>query len=363
MEGVRRVDRLADIKVVGVGGAGGNAVVRMAEVGLKGVEFVVVNTDAQALGVIETEKQLQIGEAITSGLGSGGDPQVGQESAEENRKEVEEILDRPDMVFITAGLGGGTGTGAAPVIAQVAKEIGALTVAVVSKPFTFEGPRRNEVAIGGAEALTGAVDALITIPNDKLLSIVEKRTTIIDAFNVADDVLRQAVQGISDLITSSGHINVDFADVKAVLRDAGTALMGIGLGSGENRAAEAAQGAISSPLLESSIEGARNVLFNITGSSNMLLSEIDEAAQIITQAIDSREANIIWGLVFDDEMAEQVRITVVATGFGEPTRAEPRVPRFQPGQSEQEVGTVPESPTAEDIDDINVPTFLREKKK
>ncbi len=305
----------AKIKVIGVGGGGGNAVNRMIEAQLKGIEFISANTDLQALRRSKAPTKLQLGTTLTRGLGAGGDPEVGRKSALEDTERILELLDGADMVFITAGLGGGSGTGAAPIIASLAAEIGALTVAVVTKPFTFEGRRRLQLAERGTEELRGAVDTLITIPNERLLSFVDRGTPLAEAFLIADDVLRQAVQGISDLITVPGEINVDFADVKTIMTGMGMALMGTGIARGENRALEAAQRAISSPLLEeTSIDGAKGVLLNISGGRDLTLHEVAEAARVIAEAVDE-EANIISGMVIDDDLADEMKVTVIATGF------------------------------------------------
>ena len=305
---------VARIKVIGVGGGGCNAVNRMITSGLSGIEFWSVNTDAQALRNVDANNGLQIGQKLTRGLGAGGNPAIGQKAAEESRDELAGALDGADLVFITAGMGGGTGTGAAPIAAEVAKEAGALTVGVVTRPFTFEGRRRMAQAEEGIVALQGRVDTLIVIPNDKLLAVISEQTPVQEAFRTADDVLRQGVQGISDIITIPGLVNVDFADVRAVMADAGTALMGIGIGSGKSRAREAAISAISSPLLEASIEGASGAVFNVTGGSDLTLHEVNAAAEIIYEAVDPN-ANIIFGAVIDDRLQGEVRITVIATGF------------------------------------------------
>src|SRR6266699_3720664 len=306
---------LAVIKVVGVGGGGTNAVNRMVDVGLRGVEFIAANTDAQALAMCDADIKLNIGHELTKGLGAGANPQVGLAAASESRDDIKEALKGADMVFVTAGEGGGTGTGAAPVIAEIAKnEIGALTVGVVTRPFDFEGAQRSRQASDGIERLREVVDTLIVIPNEKLLSIVERRTSILDAFREADNVLRQGVQGITDLITIPGLINLDFADVRTIMHDAGSALMGIGAANGENRAAEAAKGAISSPLLEESVEGATGILLNITGPRDLGLFEVNEAAEIIHSAADAN-ANIIFGAVIDEAMQDEIRVTLIATGF------------------------------------------------
>ena len=306
---------LAVIKVVGVGGGGTNAVNRMVDAGLRGVEFIACNTDAQALAMCDADIKLNIGHDLTKGLGAGANPEVGQGAAAESRDEIKEALKGADMVFVTAGEGGGTGTGAAPVIAEIAKnEIGALTVGCVTRPFAFEGTTRARQAQDGITKLRENVDTLIVIPNEKLLAIVERRTTILDAFREADNVLRQGVQGITDLITIPGLINLDFADVRTIMHDAGTALMGIGNAGGENRAAEAAKAAISSPLLEESVEGATGILLNITGGHDLGLFEVNEAAEIVQSAAD-QNSNIIFGAVIDDSMGDEVRVTVIATGF------------------------------------------------
>jgi cell division protein FtsZ len=307
-------DGFAVIKVVGVGGGGGNTVQRMIHSKMRGVEFVTINTDAQALSNNDAALKIQIGKETTRGLGSGADPEVGRRSAEENKEEIYETLKGADMVFVTCGMGGGTGTGASPFVAEIAKELGALTVGVVTKPFAFEGQRRKKVAELGIQDLKEKVDTLITIPNDRLLQVIDKKTSLFDAFGVVDDVLRQGVQGISDLITLPGIINLDFADVKAVMQDAGSALMGIGRASGDNRAIEAARSAIESPLLELTIDGAKGILFSIAGGTDLGMFEIDEAAKAITEAADP-DANIIFGTIIDETMQGEVKITVVATGF------------------------------------------------
>ncbi len=312
---------LAVIKVVGVGGGGTNAVNRMIDAGLSGVEFIAANTDAQALQMTDADIKLNVGHNLTKGLGAGANPAIGQGAAQESRDDIKEALKGADMVFVTAGEGGGTGTGAAPVIAEIAKhEIGALTVGVVTRPFDFEGSQRSRQAGDGVDRLREQVDTLITIPNEKLLSIVERRTSILDAFRMADDVLRQGVQGITDLITIPGLINLDFADVRTIMQDAGSALMGIGTASGESRAAEAAKMAISSPLLEESVEGATGILLNITGPRDLGLFEVNEAAEIIHSAADAN-ANIIFGSVIDDGMQDEIRVTLIATGFDMGSRA------------------------------------------
>lgn len=313
------VETFARIKVVGVGGSGNNVIARMKEVGLRGVELIAINTDAQALHQSGAEEKLHIGKNLTKGLGAGMNPEIGRQAAEENRDEIQDILKDADMIFVTCGLGGGTGTGAAPVVAEVAKESGALTVAVVTKPFSFEGMQRAMIAEEGMEQLKDRVDALVVIPNDRLLQIIDKKTSLLSAFRIVDDVLRQGVQGISDLITVPGVVNVDFADVKAIMQDAGSALMGIGKASGDNRATEAARQAINSPLLEVSIEGAKGVLFNVSGSDDLSMLEINEAANIITESIDPN-AKVIFGAVSmnDSDLKKgEIKITVIATGFEE----------------------------------------------
>jgi cell division protein FtsZ len=306
---------LAVIKVVGVGGGGTNAVNRMVDAGLTGVEFIAVNTDAQALLMADADIKIQIGVQSTRGLGAGADPSVGFAAAQESRDELKEALKGADMVFVTAGEGGGTGTGGAPIVAELGSEIGALTVGVVTRPFGFEGRKRADQAERGIDDLRERVDTLIVIENDRLLQVVEKRTSIVEAFGMADDILRQGVQGITDLITVPGLVNLDFADVRTIMRDAGSALMGIGAASGENRAAEAARSAVSSPLLEASIEGATGILLNVTGPADIGLFEVNEAAEVVTSAAD-QNANVIFGAVIDDTHADEVRVTVIATGFG-----------------------------------------------
>jgi cell division protein FtsZ len=320
---------VARIKVIGVGGGGCNAVNRMIASEVSGIEFWSINTDAQALTNASAYNCLQVGQKLTRGLGAGGNPAIGQKAAEESRDEIASAIENADLVFITAGMGGGTGTGAAPIVAEVAKEVGALTVGVVTRPFTFEGRRRTGQADEGIAALQSRVDTLIVIPNDKLLSVISEQTPVQEAFRVADDILRQGVQGISDIITIPGLVNVDFADVRAVMADAGSALMGIGVGSGKSRAREAAMTAISSPLLESSIDGARGVVFNITGGSDLTLHEVNAAAEIIYEAVDPN-ANIIFGAVIDDRLQGEVRITVIATGFASEAQGTTPVARVAP---------------------------------
>ena len=312
------LDQFAKIKVIGVGGGGSNAINRMIAAGLKGVEFIAVNTDAQALLHSMAPKRMQIGEKLTRGLGAGARPEIGEKAAQESRDEILEALNGADMVFITAGMGGGTGTGAAPIVAECAREVGALAVGVVTKPFGFEGRNRSKKAESGIANLKEHVDTIITIPNDRLLQVVDKKTPITEAFRIADDVLRQGVQGISDLIAIPGLINLDFADVKAVMNNAGSALMGIGESSGENAAVDAARAAVNSPLLETSIQGARGVLLNITGGSDLSLFQVNEASAIISEAAHE-DANIIFGAAIDENMQDNVRITVIATGFDDGT--------------------------------------------
>jgi len=308
------VETFAKIKVVGVGGGGNSAVNRMVDAGIRGVEFIVINTDVQALHYNKSSKKLHIGKTITRGLGAGMNPELGRQAAEETQNEIRDALKDADMVFVTCGLGGGTGTGASPIVAEIARDLGALTVAVVTKPFSFEGAQRKNIAERGLAELSDKVDTIITIPNDKLLQMTDKKTSLLDAFTFVDDILRQGVQGISELITIPGLINVDFADVKAIMANSGSALMGIGQASGENKAIEAAKMAINSPMLELSIEGARGILFSITGGPNLSMNEVNEAAKIITASADE-DAKIIFGTVIDAKMKDEVKITVVATGF------------------------------------------------
>lgn len=336
----------AQIKVIGVGGGGNNAVNRMIDAGLQGVDFIVVNTDAQALEMAQAATKLQIGNKLTKGLGSGGNPEIGQQAAEESKQEIEGVLKGADMIFITAGMGGGTGTGGAPVIAEIAKGLGALTVGVVTRPFIFEGRKRMSQAEKGLVALKEKVDTLIVIPNDKLLQVVDKKTPLVEAFRIADDVLRQGVQGISDLIAIPGLINLDFADVRTIMKETGTALMGVGVSSGQNSALEAAKAAIFSPLLETSIEGARGVLINITGGSNLSLFEIHEAAETISEAADP-EANIIFGAVIDETFKDESRVTVIATGFDKKPAGRKEESVLRPGVNES---------------DIDIPAFLRRRR-
>lgn len=346
------LNQFAEIKVIGVGGGGNNAVNRMITAGLQGVDFVTVNTDSQALQLSRASQKVQIGIKLTKGLGAGANPEIGAKAAEESREELAKVLKGADMVFVTAGMGGGTGTGAAPIVAEVAKEMGALTVGVVTRPFTFEGRKRAMQAEKGIAELKSKVDTLITIPNDRLLQVVDKHTTIHEAFRIADDVLRQGVQGISDLIAVPGLINLDFADVKTIMSNTGSALMGIGQANGENRAADAARKAISSPLLETSIEGARGVLLNITGGTNLTLFEVNEAAGIIAEAADP-EANIIFGAVIDENLKEEIRVTVIATGFDQHWAG------FGAGPGKVQENIIK---TVTKEGDVDIPEFLRRRR-
>ena len=354
------MDGAATIKVIGVGGAGNNAINRMIEAGIRGVEFISVNTDRQALQLSKASAKIQIGEKITRGLGAGANPDIGAQSAEESKGEIAEVLRGADMVFVTAGMGGGTGTGAAPIVAQTAKEMGILTIGVVTKPFTFEGKKRLSQAERGIESLKGKVDTLVVIPNDKLLQIIDRKTSIIEAFKMADDVLRQGVQGISDLIAVPGLINLDFADVRTIMLDTGMAHMGIGLASGENRAEDAAKQAIESPLLETSIEGARGVIINITGSSNLGLHEVNTAAELIQRSVDS-EANIIFGSVVDENMGDSISITVIATGFDkEPNITSLGVQSIVDRAWDKKINQTPA--VTENPDNLDIPAFLRKNR-
>lgn len=369
------LDQLATIKVIGVGGGGNNAVNRMIEHGVQGVEFIAVNTDAQALNLSKAEVKMQIGAKLTRGLGAGANPEVGKKAAEESKEQIEEALRGADMVFVTAGMGGGTGTGAAPVIAQIARDLGALTVGVVTRPFTFEGKKRQTQASMGIAGMKEAVDTLIVIPNDRLLEIVDKSTPMLEAFREADNVLRQGVQGISDLIAVPGLINLDFADVKTIMSNKGSALMGIGVASGENRAAEAAKKAISSPLLETSIDGAQGVLMNITGGTNLSLYEVQEAADIVASASD-QEVNMIFGSVINENLKDEILVTVIATGFNEETLQQRPAARQSFGQPKPSMGTVkrevkreepvqePQRPSSVSQEDtLDIPTFLRNRNR
>ncbi|MDM5326415.1 cell division protein FtsZ [Neobacillus sp. CF12] len=373
------IDQVARIKVIGVGGGGNNAVNRMIEDGVQGVEFIAVNTDAQALKLSKAEIKMQIGATLTRGLGAGANPEVGRNAVEESRKQIQEVLKGADMVFVTAGMGGGTGTGAAPAIAQISRELGALTIGVVTRPFGFEGRKRSTNAAAGIDLMREAVDTLIIVPNDRLLQIVDKKTPMIQAFREADNVLRQGVQGISDLIAVPGLINLDFADVKTIMSNQGTALMGIGLAKGKDRAVEAAKKAISSPLLETSIDGAQGVLMNITGGSNLSLYEVQEAADIVSSAAD-KELNMIFGSIINEDFKDEIMITVIATGFSEtelssrkntaaPTREINSRPQSQGiGRREQSVQEeAPQSferPRPQQTEDtLDIPTFLRNRNR
>ncbi len=347
----------AQIKVLGVGGGGSNAVNRMIEEGIHGVEFIAVNTDAQALMLSQAPQRLRIGDKLTKGLGSGGNPEIGEKAAQESSEAVQQMLKGSDMVFVTAGMGGGTGTGAAPVIAKLAKETGALTIGVVSKPFTFEGNRRRKVAEEGIQRLREGVDTLIVIPNDRLLQVVDKKVSIQQAFRVADDVLRQGIQGISELITIPGLINLDFNDVRAVMAEGGSALMAIGRASGDQRAHQAAEQAIHSALLDVSIEGAQGILFNVTGGTDLSLYEVNEAAETIRRTADP-DANIIFGAVIDPEMKDEIRITVIATGFDLAKEQRPPRPAEQPQKT-----TIDFPARTFNRDDLEIPAFLRKARQ
>lgn len=398
-EGKANVSGTAVIKVIGVGGGGSNAVQRMIESGIKGVEFIAMNTDVQVLDLSSAQKKVQLGLNLTRGLGAGGNPEIGKAAAEESKTDIRKVLEGADMVFVTAGMGGGTGTGAAPVIAELAREIGALTVAVVTRPFGFEGPKRRRMAEQGVTSLMGRVDTIITIPNDKLLSVVERKTTFVDAFRVADDVLRQGVQGISDIITIPGQINVDFADVRAVMSNAGPALMGIGYGVGDQRALQAAQSATNSPLLEQTIHGAKGLLVNITSSEDLTLTEASEAMEYIQSLCDVDEANIFFGTVVDPEMDGTVRVSVLATGFNpysregkraveavqaneatqvapvQPVNPIPAAPTVIPQITSQDMvqqarerlanrgPATPDTSTVFDESDLDIPAFIREHRR
>lgn len=346
--------QFALIKVVGVGGGGSNAVNRMIEAGLKGVEFIAVNTDKQALLLSNAAQKIQIGEKLTKGLGAGANPEIGQKAAEESREIIHNSIKGADMVFITAGMGGGTGTGAAPIVAEIAKELGILTVGVVTKPFTFEGRKRIMQAEEGIKELKGKVDTLVIIPNDRLLQVIEKKTSIVEAFTIADDVLRQGVQGISDLIAVPGLVNLDFADVRTIMINTGMAHMGIGCSNGENRATEAAKQAIHSPLLETSIEGAKGVLLNITGGPNLGLFEVNEAAELVAQSADP-DANIIFGAVIDENLKDEIRITVIATGFSNDKPHKPVKMNDDKKTKSNMLGDY------EGVD-LEIPTFLRKNR-
>ena len=381
------IETFAKIKVVGVGGSGGAAVNRMVQSKIRGVDFVAINTDVQALHNCQAKERLHIGKTTTRGLGAGMDPNVGRKAAEESQNEIRDLLRGSDMVFITCGLGGGTGSGASPLVASLAKEVGALTVAVVTKPFSFEGAQRMAIATNAWNELSDRVDAIITIPNDRLLQIIDKKTSLLDAFAICDEVLRQGVQGIAEIITMPGLINVDFADVKAIMQSAGSALMGVGIGTGDNRAANAAKSAITSPLLELSIDGAKGILFTVIGSADLGMHEINEAAKIITQSADPN-AKIIFGAVINESLKDEVRITVVATGFSDRAKKpQEKVVNsqtvYRPSsfikkeniQREREVAeeeeyvppkkeaSQPEAPKTSEEEELEIPAFIRKKIK
>ena len=357
------MDGTATIKVIGVGGAGNNAINRMIESGIKNVEFIAVNTDRQALQLSKAGQKIQIGEKLTRGLGAGANPDIGMQAAEESKAEIAEMLRGADMVFVTAGMGGGTGTGAAPIVAAAAKELGILTIGVVTKPFTFEGKKRLTQAERGIANLKDRVDTLVVIPNDKLLQIIDRRTSIVEAFKMADDILRQGVQGISDLISIPGLINLDFADVKTVMLNTGMAHMGIGRASGENRAEDAAKQAIQSPLLETTIEGARGVIINITGGNDLGLQEANTAAELVQRSVDP-EANIIFGVVTDESLGDEIVITVIATGFekDEPAISSIGVENLVKNTWNNKINSIPTPVDNKDSQsDLDIPTFLRKK--
>ncbi|PIZ98488.1 MAG: cell division protein FtsZ [Candidatus Komeilibacteria bacterium CG_4_10_14_0_2_um_filter_37_10] len=380
MEIKPEIETFAKIKVVGIGGSGSSAVNRMMKVGIRGVEFISVNTDAQDLSSKDAHKKIHIGRNTTRGLGAGMDPEIGMKSAEENKEDIQAALQDADMVFITGGMGGGTGSGASPIVAQIAKELGALTVAVVTRPFAFEGAQRRNISERALDNLIDKVDTIITIPNDRLLQVIDKKTSLLEAFHVVDEVLRQGVQGISELITIPGLINVDFADVRSIMKDAGSALMGIGRASGENRAVEAAKLAIDSPLLEMSIKGAKGVLFTITGDPKLSMFEVNTAAEVITSSLDPN-ARVIFGAVIDDRMDNEVKITVIATGFNTIKQIEsmsnvksytpnPVVEKFEDIDSDKKTDRKPdffkkkEEPkkkVEESTDELDIPTFIRKK--
>ena len=358
------MDGTATIKVIGIGGAGNNAVNRMVDSGIKGVEFITVNTDRQALLLSKAASKIQIGEKITRGLGAGANPDIGAQAAEESKSEIAEALRGADMVFVTAGMGGGTGTGAAPIVAATAKEMGILTIGVVTKPFTFEGKKRLSQAERGVESLKGKVDTLVVIPNDKLLQIIDRKTSIVEAFKMADDVLRQGVQGISDLIAIPGLVNLDFADVKTIMLNTGMAHMGIGRASGENRAEDAAKQAIQSPLLETSIEGARGVIINITGGTNLGLHEVNTAAELVQRSVDP-EANIIFGAVIDESLDEDIVITVIATGFEKEPGLNSNIPVGDIVEKawDKKINSIPNPvDNSNAADNLDIPSFLRNKR-
>ncbi|MEA2113667.1 MAG: cell division protein FtsZ [Patescibacteria group bacterium] len=368
------VESFAKIKVIGVGGSGGNGISRMMACKIQGVDFVAINTDAQDLHHVNAPEKVHIGKNLTKGLGAGMNPEIGRQAAEENRDEIHEIVKGADMIFVTYGLGGGTGTGAGPIIAEAAKDSGALTVAVVTKPFSFEGKQRAQFAREGLAQLKDKVDTLITIPNDKLLSVIDDKTSLLNAFSIVDDVLRQAVQGISDLVVTPGIVNVDFADIKAIMQDAGSALMGIGRASGENRAVEAAKAAVNSPLLEVSVDGSKGVLFNVSGGSDLAMTEINEAAKVITESID-QEAKVIFGAVMDDKLKKgELKITVIATNFEDGLK-QPSEPRIQDisrikhpekreiSEKKPALGTKAVVAEEEKESEWDIPAFIRRKMK
>jgi len=371
------VENFAQIKVLGIGGGGSNAVNRMIEAGIQGIEFIAINTDAQALMLSDAPSRIRIGEKLTKGLGSGSDPEIGRKAAEESSDDIYEVLQDADMVFLTAGMGGGTGTGASSVIAQIARELGTLTIGVVTRPFSFEGTQRQRTATEGIEQLKEHVDTLIVIPNDRLLEVADKRASLQDAFSIADDVLRQGIQGISELITVPGLINLDFADVRTIMSEGGAALMAVGRAQGEDRAIKAAQAAISSALLDVTIDGARGILFNVRGGQDLSLFEVNEAAEIIRQTAHP-DVNIIFGAVIDEQMNDEIQITVIATGFegqGAPRRsaaapvaavASRRAVRTQdaapaPAQTQTETAEFPVR--VFDPDNVDIPTFMRKHYK
>lgn len=360
---ISEIETFANIKVVGVGGSGGAAIQRMMAKKLRGVEFIAINTDAQALSYSDSPIKIQIGTETTRGLGAGADPDIGRKAIEEDKEKVYESLKGADMIFVTCGMGGGTGSGAAPIVCEISKELGALTVAVVTKPFSFEGQRRRSVAETSIEESRDRVDALITIPNDRLLQVIDKKTSLFEAFSVVDDVLRQGVQGITDLITLHGIINVDFADVKAIMQDAGTCIMGIGVAQGDNRAIESARSAIDSPLLELSIDGAKGILFHIQGGPDMAMYEIDEAAKAITEAA-ANDCNIIFGATIDEAMSGTMKITVIATGF-EGDYKKPRAVITEKKEEPTSAALEPrmEEEREEELAEIDVPAFIRRKLK
>lgn len=364
--------KLVDIRVIGIGGAGGNAINRMVENGITGVELVAINTDAQVLNLSKATKKLQIGVRLTNGRGAGGNPQIGRQAAEEDKQQIASLLENAEMVFLAAGMGGGTGTGATPVVAQIAREKGILTVAVVTKPFAFEGKRKMEISLQGINELRNVVDALIIIPNQRLFELSDRKTTMIEAFKLADEILTHSVQGITDLIVRPGWINIDFSDIRAVLENAGTVLMGVGHGQGENRVVEAAQQAISCPLLEASIEGAKRVLFTTFAPPDLLVEEVKQATDIITNAVNSADADVKWGLVYDENLKDQVRITLIVAGFVEarpaptPTRLpwERREVSREPYPS-QPAATEKRAAAEEELDEetLNIPSFLRRSQR